>query len=554
MQSLKVTLDEANTATKAVRQDLDLAKLPIASGASFNSHAEEHNAHCLPETRAELLQRIEDWAASTSDRPVFWLSGMAGTGKSTIARTLAQSFASRGELGASFFFKKGDSHRGKAARFFTTIAADLLRAEPALEPAVRKALRAEPDISERPLAEQFEKLIMQPLLSMRRDQWRSSARVVVVDALDECQEEQSASVILKSLAQTGRLGSKPLRIFVTSRPDFHIRLGFKEMPDGTHQDFLLHQIPRPIIDRDIRLFINHELGVIRKQRGLESPWPTAEETSVLVQLATPLFIFAATMCRYIGTKGANPNVKLNRIILSGKSTLDQVDQLYFTVLDDLFQEQDREDRAEWLDDFRAVVGTIVLLMRPLSIHSLSRLLGRRVSYVRLQLDALNSVLQVPDDGDMPVQVLHLSFREFLTDPEKKGQSPFWIEERKIHQQLASDCLRLMESSLRRDICGLKEPAARTDEVSSEALAAHVPPQLQYACRYWVDHLDQGRRQAADDGDEHQFLKKHLLHWLEAMILMQEYADCVRLITKLQSNTAVSFIRRLLLPRLTDPVL
>jgi hypothetical protein len=77
-------------------QKLDLAKLPIAEGASFDSHMEEHNARCLHNTHAELLYHIREWVKDKNGKPIFWLSGMAGTGKSTIARTVAQSFANQG--------------------------------------------------------------------------------------------------------------------------------------------------------------------------------------------------------------------------------------------------------------------------------------------------------------------------------------------------------------------------------------------------------------------------------------------------------------------------
>ena len=107
-------------------QKIDFAKLPIAKGASFNSHMDEHNAKCLENTRVELQRHIAEWARNKNGKPIFWLNGMAGTGKSTIARTVAQKFADNGQLGASFFFKKGEGDRGNAARFFTTIATDLM--------------------------------------------------------------------------------------------------------------------------------------------------------------------------------------------------------------------------------------------------------------------------------------------------------------------------------------------------------------------------------------------------------------------------------------------
>src|SRR5262245_1192451 len=95
-----------------IEQKLELGKLPIAKGASFDSHMEEHNPRCLPNTRTELLHHIQQWAQDRNGKPIFWLSGMAGTGKSTIARTIAQLFTDQHQLGASFFFKRGEGERG----------------------------------------------------------------------------------------------------------------------------------------------------------------------------------------------------------------------------------------------------------------------------------------------------------------------------------------------------------------------------------------------------------------------------------------------------------
>ncbi|KAF2184134.1 hypothetical protein K469DRAFT_710047 [Zopfia rhizophila CBS 207.26] len=100
-----------------------LEKLPTAKGASFDSHMEDHNARCLENTRVELQNQITEWVEKPHDKCILWLNGMARTGKSTIARTVAQSFADKRQLGASFFFKRGKGDRGHAARVFTTIAA-----------------------------------------------------------------------------------------------------------------------------------------------------------------------------------------------------------------------------------------------------------------------------------------------------------------------------------------------------------------------------------------------------------------------------------------------
>lgn len=67
-----------------------LDSLPFVGDASFDSHAEEYNSRCLPDTRVELRKQISEWIRDPHAKRIFWLSGMAGTGKSTIARTIAQ--------------------------------------------------------------------------------------------------------------------------------------------------------------------------------------------------------------------------------------------------------------------------------------------------------------------------------------------------------------------------------------------------------------------------------------------------------------------------------
>ncbi|RYP80846.1 hypothetical protein DL770_006087 [Monosporascus sp. CRB-9-2] len=143
-----------------------LDKLPIAKGAAFDSYAEEHNPTCHQDTRIELLRDIFDWAVNPQAEAIFWLNGMAGTGKSTISRTIARAFAETDQLGASFFFKRGEGDRGTMATFFTTIAAQLVRKKPACTSHIKNAIDADPSIVGKTMREQFEKLILEPLSSM----------------------------------------------------------------------------------------------------------------------------------------------------------------------------------------------------------------------------------------------------------------------------------------------------------------------------------------------------------------------------------------------------
>jgi hypothetical protein len=525
---------------------LDVAKLPIATGASFDSHNQEHNARCLPNTRTELLDQITKWADDKDSKPIFWLSGMAGTGKSTIARTIAHSFASHDQLGASFFFKKGEGERGNASRFFTTMATDLVAHEPGMLPGIRKALDKDPAISHRALKDQFEKLILQPLLEIKQARSPVLTRVVIIDALDECEQEQDIRVILQLLALAKDIRPAPLRIVVTSRPELHIRLGFKEMSNGTYQDLVLHKVPRITIEHDIRLFLEHELAVIRRERTLSSDWPAPQQIKALVELAVPLFIYAATVCRYVGTKGGNPEEYLNKVLQYPKATFSQLDRTYLPILDQLLGQQENRDKEDWLHAFRGLVGSIVILESPLPVGPLAHLLQVPQKEVKRRLDALHSVLSIPNGKHVPIRLLHLSFREFLVDPQKQGKSPFWVDEKSTHNKLASRCLELMsgQSGLRQDMCSLSGPGVLRSEIDDGTVASSLPPELQYACRYWTSHLIQSKEHIVDGDTTHLFLQKHLLHWLEAMSLMRDSSQCFHLLDSLKVLPDVSSSRNI----------
>ncbi len=104
-----------------------------------------------------------------------------------------------------------------------------------------------------------------------------------------------------------------------------------------------------------------------------------------------------------------------------------------------------------LAEFRNLVGSVILLADPLSITSLSCLLGVDPHIIADYLDNLHSVLRVPSDLDSPVRLLHLSFREFLLDPALKDANPFWIDQAAGHTLLAARCLEILQGSLRRNM-------------------------------------------------------------------------------------------------------
>lgn len=143
---------------------------------------------------------------------------MAGTGKSTIARTVASTFATENHLGASFFFSKRESDRAHAIKFFTTIAWQLAKMSPVLKGYICQAIADNTDITGQTLTDQYDQLIFHPLSLLKRGQLRSANLFLVIDALDECESENDIGIILKLLAQANDpKNTIQLCIFMNSR-------------------------------------------------------------------------------------------------------------------------------------------------------------------------------------------------------------------------------------------------------------------------------------------------------------------------------------------------
>lgn len=121
------------------------------------------------------------------------------------------------------------------------------------------------------------------------------------DALDECDDLDDVSLLLKLLGDTQNIASLSLRVLVTSRPEIPIRLGFHNMKQITHHELALHNLPRAIVDQDIRRFVTHELFQIKSERRLPDSWPGEDKIRIVTSRASDLFIYAATVCRYVNS-------------------------------------------------------------------------------------------------------------------------------------------------------------------------------------------------------------------------------------------------------------
>ena len=467
---------------------------------------------------------------------------MAGTGKSTIARTIAREYSERVRLGASFFFARGGGDVGHAGKFVTSIAVQLASSVPTLRRHISNAVTEHSNIASQSLRDQWQLLVLGPLSKLDSNGCRASY-VLVVDALDECDDNNNIRIILQLLAEARSLKTVRVRVFLTSRPEVPIRHGFYQISKTEHYNFVLHNISPSVVDHDISTFLKYNLKLIGEENAQDPSWPGAEVIKTLAQSASGLFIWAATACRFI-REGLFADERLRTLLKGGAFAAatpeEHLNGIYITVLQNSIQSGfSQQDKEKFCSMLRDILGSVVVLFSPLSVDSLSRLLVTPKQRLDRMLKDLHAILDIPNDHTRPLRLHHPSFRDFLLNKNRCGDSNFWVEEKRAHQMLADSCIQLMSTSLKKDICGVRSPGWLATNIESSQLEQCLPLEVQYACLYWVQHLQKSCVILDDNYYVHAFLQEHLLYWLEALSLMGKTSDGVRTLSSLESYISVS---------------
>ncbi|KIO19219.1 hypothetical protein M407DRAFT_223474, partial [Tulasnella calospora MUT 4182] len=374
-------------------------------------------------TRTSILQTISAWIDDPNEPPIYWLSGMAGIGKSTIAHTIAEQEDKKHRLGASFFFSRAEADRRNHLLVYPTIAYQLAGFNDSLRESIVQALETDADIGGRQMQKQFDHLIAGPLSKLKLP---GKTILFVLDALDECDLATGAVEILTRCAvELPRISKEigvSLKLFLTSRPELHIHDQFNERSlQGAFNSFVLHDAEQSVVRADIELFLTQRLGDLAIHYRVSQPWPTAEEIKALALRSDNLFVFASTTINFIGgvKSGRALQHRLDRLLKpdpnNSTSAYAQLDALYCQVLVDAENELE-ETLPNPKETFRKVLETIVLLLNPLPVTSLAELLSLEMDDVLTATQDLRSILIIPDDptSSKTIHIFHPSFYDFIT--------------------------------------------------------------------------------------------------------------------------------------------
>ncbi|KAJ3874888.1 quinon protein alcohol dehydrogenase-like superfamily [Lentinula edodes] len=513
---------ERNTAI--ILREFVLQSMRHSSEAFHDSDIVDRSP-CHAETRKDILSEIEAWAIDASSEPGYWMFGMAGTGKSTIAVSVCEILKGRKVLAATFFCSRQIPECKNYRLIIPTLSYQLARFSRTFAMSVKEILIQEPDIVTKRPEVQIDKLLVEPWKAViKAAQMESFYPVLVLDALDECQD--IAKVLQPLVSAISKKELQGLKFFITSRPEPKIQAELKAWSASGMKEFILHNVEEDIVQKDISVYLQKELQEIS---------PTEEQLCLLTDLSQQLFIYAATVVRFVKEADgmSRQRTRLLDCIENAAHMMD-LKALYVKILDDAIP---TKIEKEMKDDLN-ILYTIVSVGRPLTCKTIAELLQPEVEVetVSKLIKKLNAVFyQAAQDG--PILIFHKSFYDFLSSYK---DSKYKYNAVTQHESLTFSCCQIMEK-LCFNICDLPSSFIKDDDVPGfkDKASKKIPETLNYCCQFWTDHFEIGQTDQLFQKVQEILIEKGI-YWLEAMSLLKLLPRCSKMldaILKTSSNKA-----------------
>ncbi|THU77507.1 hypothetical protein K435DRAFT_973945 [Dendrothele bispora CBS 962.96] len=425
-----------------------------------NGHSREG---CTPGTRQKILKDIEEWVDGTSpvDTLGYWLCGMAGTGKSTIAQSVYNTMENKNLLAATFFCSRQIPECRDHSKIIPTVAYQMAQFSLIFAKELVTSLQADPNKVSRPPSEQLDILLVKPWKKVISTGMHSYTPVVIIDALDECENIESVLSALIPAIQTQKMPG--LKFLLTSRPENHIYRHLnapKPLPaESQVQKMYLHNVEESLVQADIAMYLSYKLqGLHIAQLDIEK----------LIKSSGKLFIYAATLVKYI----CDPDFpdlassKVQEMTSMGsspdKNQTQELDELYSTILKNAIPGKLTPGQRK---DYLGIIHTIITAGRPMTCSIISGLLGMQQNLVEATISRMQSVLYI---SDQLIYTFHASFADYIVTGDRSGG--MYCNEIEQHTLLSHATLNHM-NNLRFNICDLPSSFLADKDVPDMTLRA-----------------------------------------------------------------------------------
>lgn len=390
---------------------------------------------CYPGTRKDILNDLSHWVDSLRDRrPFYFLSAPMGSGKTAIAKTLANQYSSKSSLLSTFFFSRTIEKRNTANHLIPTIAYQVATKLPVVAEFILEAVTRDPTIFFQSLRIQMRTLLLDPLkracanvLATERRNW---PHLLVIDGIDECIERSVQVRILEVLAEFSQSVPYPCATLISCRPELHLLNAFETEP---LRELSIHvYLPLKYDSKnDIRHFLELSFKAIRRahQKLVDFPvdWPGEAVITTLVKKSSGHFIYPATVVKYVGALDDDPLHRLD--VVRGVVVNQPDDENPFAQLDALYTGIIASIKPKHLPNIVTALSFALA-----SSHSTDFALveaGIRVNLASLQ----NILIRVDQFGDkLEINFLHASLADYLLSRRRSGQ--YYIGWQEAHTNVA----------------------------------------------------------------------------------------------------------------------
>jgi hypothetical protein len=495
----------------------------------------------------QLLDDISTWMKDPSAKQVYWLTGVAGTGKTPVAQSVAYMASDLDMFEATFFFSHASDDRRDYKNVIPTLAYQLARYDD-LRSCIVAAVDADKDVGTANTSIQARRLLFDVLQQLSSHS--SPCLLIVLDALDECKKDGNGNhggdLIPILLAE---LRDFPfVKVFLTSRPEPSIETMFVDNNvHGTARTLALHRdIEKTTIQSDITHYLKIELAKLRKRIPWNPDFPLPVDLQQLVERSNTLFIYARTAVEYISDPYGHPDRRLMALIQAkpGQSSgqFGRLDDLYTRILCDA-----QGSHKQPNDVLRTILVTLILLQQELPAKDLAVMAGIDEDTCGEYLRRISAILNYQHNTNDPIRLMHLSFPDFLSNAGRCSEvSHYVLNPAEDHLRKAERCMEIMNEHLRYNICDFSDPSLFHIEVPGfkARVGVHVSAVLRYSCRFWITHW---LRHIEAAGSQPQvplgldvFCGQHLLHWIEVLSLTEDMNAVQRVMPELIAAIKVRF--------------
>ncbi|PAV14881.1 nucleotide-binding-oligomerization-domain like receptor [Pyrrhoderma noxium] len=483
---------------------------------------EANRPKCLKGTCIDLLQQIRTWAQSSDLPNIFVLTGGAGTGKSTISRTIAEEFEVSESLGCYIFFERGKMDSASITNtVIKTIAYHLTCNSSDIAESLLEATKDLHELRFPSTETLFQKLLYKPLHSISISHI-SNPILVVLDALDECGDSEAQENLANLLKYETQTLPSNIRFLVTSRPEGGIipLLSSASLQSRICEYVKLNHTSESS-KKEVVYYIRHELEKLRDENRIivKGNWEWDENIDRLGCAAEGLFIWASTAIRFINEVKAGRFNRLQKLVNDTKGVGMNLDMLYATVL---------ENCIDWKDDemkevFSSVFSLILFGKTPLSDVDIDEILDYEEGTTMDILSGLHSL--VVFEAGQPIRIHHTSLHDYLTS--MRCDESWYINSDVEMNKIASRCFVLTKSRLHFNICDIETSFKFNKDIPNlqEHVDKRIHPRLLYACRYWASHLRGVPYSSKILSELDNFMYKQLLYWIEVLSLTGSLYEC-----------------------------